>query len=110
MSRHTLPPKWDGHPVAWSGWIDTSDIIICPPPKQAPCPGCGKYTQPQLNEGRLLPFSRPIRSLMLYRCMACGHTEVDELADGAYVRSWVLDDSDYGDQGSTYLQQGTLDI
>ncbi len=29
--EHDLPPRWDGLPVEWGDWSDTTNVIISPP-------------------------------------------------------------------------------
>ena len=112
--RHDMPPLWDGHPVEWTEWEDNRLIFICPPPKHPDtCNGCGTtrepaacrgvvYTRPgevpAIALGRLRP-QHMIAVLYAWRCPRCGYTEVaDGLGPGDNL--WVLDDSDYGDEGS----------
>lgn len=43
--EHDLPPKWDGHVVAWEGWeYAPSGVFICPRPRLDVCHGCGRPT------------------------------------------------------------------
>ncbi|MEE8666866.1 MAG: hypothetical protein SOI13_01480 [Bifidobacterium mongoliense] len=109
--RHALPVKWDGHPILWDtdqGWSSVSDLMICGGTTKNGWKGCEQcHTQvmPRTINGQVCDFT-PHR-LVLFRCMTCGYTTVSELTGHGW-REWILDESDYGDQGSNYLEQGTL--
>lgn len=116
MTRHhDLPPRWDGHPVAWDpeGW-KTPDMQphIChireegsTPLREDPdflgvCPGCGMSTQTSMRRGRI---TTDLGDWILYvfRCTRCGHDQVTEHAATATGWScWDLDPDDYTDTGS----------
>lgn len=43
LRAHDLPPKWDGHVVAWTPWeYARAGVFICPPPRFGAevCEGC----------------------------------------------------------------------
>ena len=115
-----MPPRWDGHRVDWRGWE-------VPPPTTLErfhgglvvCPHCASTRPQAINLGvvwvkptGLLSFpskqhwdARGSRSggdhaaqwLTAYRCLDCRTDEVEDRMTGEL---WVLDDSDYGDDGS----------
>lgn len=117
---HDLPPRWDGHRVEWRGWE------VLPPTTlerfhgvAAICPHCASTRPQAITTGvvwvapvGLLAFptkqrwdARGSRSggdhaaqwLTAYRCLDCHADEVEDRMTGEL---WVLDDSDYGDDGS----------
>lgn len=100
-----LPVRWDGAPVEWTEW-NTEQVFLCPPPQPRPCPGCGLIRPRSMCRGirkrpghRLNRFGRAeyYRALFAYRCSACGRDEVHESGSTEW---WVLDDTDYGPDGS----------
>lgn len=97
---HDLPPKWDGRPVQWDGWHTLMPAFICPPPKRDCCPACGSLTEPVSNTGRVFadPDLRvPVGMLFAFRCPDC---RIDLVLDSHGRDGWVLDESDYSDEGS----------
>jgi hypothetical protein len=112
MSRHALPVKWDGHPVVWGEWEPVSGIIICGGVSKRGwrgCKQCHTRVLPRMISGQVCDFTA--HSLVLFRCMTCGYTTVMEITDtdeNDGWHEWILDESDYGDEGSTYCQQGEL--
>ncbi len=111
MSRHALPIKWDGHPIVWdldAGWTPVGDFTFGGGASRLGWRGCRQcHTKilPRMISGRVI-CPGP-RRLVLYRCMTCGYTTVSEITKYGW-HEWILDDSDYGDQGSNYMEQGTL--
>ncbi len=110
---HDLPPRWDGLPVQWSDWSDTTGVVICPPPPRPErCEHCGTTAAPQINIGRIwtdqasappavgrarLRGHRHLVGLITaFRCPQCEHDSVRD-PDG---QMWDLDDTDYTDDGS----------
>ena len=110
---HDLPLRWDGLPVQWGTWSDTSGVMICPPPKQPDrCAHCGSAAAALINIGRIWTdkHSAPtaigrsrmrggkhlVGLLTVFRCPACEHDHVLD-PNG---QSWDLDESDYTDGGS----------
>ena len=112
MKRHALPVAWNGHPVFWGEWEPVSGIIICGGISKRGwrgCKQCHTRVLPRMIIGQVCDITA--YSLVLFRCMTCGYTtvmEIDDADDGDVWREWILDESDYGDQGSNYLEQGTL--
>lgn len=124
--RHDLPPKWDGRRVEWEPWR-ALDVLICPPPKPAPCPACGSLTPsihatgtvyPLTGDSREIPHVKrtrrsgrqyiagtvavpvtPGRVLHAYRCPDC---HFDVVWDTRTDEWWDLDPTDYEDTGSTH--------
>lgn len=128
--RRALPSMWDGRDVEWASWTDAFPMFICPQPKEAPaCERCGS-TRPTMtcsghvkslpgDEGWLTHRSRSGRTweewgpmlvgspcIWLYasRCYGCGLDIVWERGRNRsherFERTWVLDESDYGPEGS----------
>ena len=118
--EHDLPPRWDGLPVQWSQWSDTSGVMICPPPPQPErCTHCATTEAPMITIGRIWTEKAtaptaigPARLrngkhlvglLTAFRCPVCEHDHVvDPNGD-----SWDLDDTDYTDDGSWDVRAGT---
>ena len=114
-----VPPRWDGHPVTWEGWqpqLDTTHDYHRTAPE--PCEACRSVKKPLVNRGAgrveagSVQFLHPpasieearartqgIVSLVLYahRCQDCGYDRVLDMNTGQW---WVLDESDYNDEGS----------
>ena len=115
---HDLPPRWDGLIVEWGDWQDLGVPFICPPPKEPRrCGKCGStqpeqsclgrlFTDPALTvvaaigKARQLRGRHPVGVLSAFRCTDCGH---DVVLDPEGV-SWDLDDTDYGDAGSSAVK------
>lgn len=110
---HDLPPRWDGLPIDWGDWAPTSWVQICPPPTTGRgCVRCASTAPPLAAHGRLYtdPVTAPpaiamgrrhrgrhlIGVLTALRCPNCAH---DVIVDPK-GRSWDLDPTDYGDDGS----------
>ena len=127
-ARNDLPPKWDGRRVDWSEW-DTDPIFVCPPPTAPRCEGCGSAARQATSRGTVYPldgemfetheprvkrtrsgreyvagtvtvarWARPGVRLFAFRCLGCG---LDEVFDLETRECWTLDETDYGDEGST---------
>lgn len=120
LRTHDLPPLWDGHRVEWTPWQTvgrttyewhTGDFVTCE--------YCGSVAPSLLSWGTvwakpigLLAFPqrrawdsyqvRPggehaVAWLTVQRCPDCRTDEVwDRMAD----HRWMLDDTDYTDEGS----------
>lgn len=125
-----LPSKWDGRDVEWVGWADGFPMFMCPPPKEAPaCGRCGSARPSKTCWGRAkslpgdegwvtrrsrfghtwkewgpLLVGSPYVWLHASRCYGCGLDIVLERGRdrsfGSFERTWVLDESDYGPEGS----------
>jgi len=112
MTRHALPVMWDGHPILWGDWGPVDGITFCGGLSKKGWRGCRQcHTRalPRMISGQVCDHSP--HSLVLFRCMTCGHTTVMELTDidgNECWREWTLDESDYEDEGSVYCQQGGL--
>ena len=120
-----LPPKWDGQPVEWEGWINLeTSMAIHSPLDDLTCRACGSIGEPSINSGKRLQtfrtwkrtrsghrylsnetHQRPIRDLWAFRCRHCGH---DQVLDDRTDTIWDLDPSDYSDDGSYEVGQGAL--
>ena len=90
--RCLTPPMWDGMPVTWDGFqspIRGFDMGL------EACPDCGSTREPRFNVGFVQTPQGP-RRLSLWRCTDCGTTTVRD----PMGRIWVLDDSDFGPEGS----------
>lgn len=127
LRAHDLPPRWDGLAVVWDGWHPQLPAFICPPPKLPDCcRRCGSITQAVINRGRVarvpavthdaieaaddrrdrLPTgerhrikAKALLRLYAFRCPDCKH---DQVLDIDSNELWDLDDTDYGDDGSTF--------
>ena len=67
------------------------------------CKQCHTHVLPRMIDGQVCDFRA--HSLVLFRCMTCGYTTVMELTDCDEKdgwHEWILDENDYGDEGSTY--------
>ena len=117
---HDLPPRWDGHRVEWGGWRTPPSTTLDPNGIHADCcTHCGAVAPRVINFGvvwarpaGLIAFparrrwdARGTRDggdhaaqwLTAYRCPVC---RTDEVEDRTTRELWVLEDSDYGDDGS----------
>src|SRR4051812_17128651 len=91
--EHDLPPRWDGMPVEWGEWQDSSDVFVCPAPRRPErCERCGCARARMLNIGRVWtdPKTAPpaigrallrrgrhlVGLLSVFRCVECGHDMV----------------------------------
>jgi|SRR5699024_5201304 len=99
-----LPPKWDGRTVEWEGW--EPPIFICPPlpDHERACDQCGTIDSKQSNTGRI-HTEQGIDLLIASRCQHCNH---DTVYEATTQQVWDLDPSDYSDDGSYELGQGSL--
>lgn len=106
---HDLPPRWDGHPITWSGWQEplttTWDLHHT---AQDSCESCGHHGNPPSNlgtihrtltalDGRATRHTTITATLCAYRCPAC---HLDTVVDLTTSEAWILDESDYHDEGS----------
>lgn len=122
-----LPVAWDGRPLEWSPWAQSSLVFICDRSKRKnglthpTCSACGSQ-RPALTSvalrsplptdtipGEVLRIHRngePVhaqepapayRDLHASRCLDCGHDSVVDIRTG---EAWDLDPSDYGPEGS----------
>lgn len=109
--EYDLPPKWDGAPVEWEGWV-ASPVILCPAVKREPCTRCGSTAQGTSNIGvRTIVYGENVErvgkgrlharemkaTLHAHRCPAC---LLDTVWDPWTDEWWDLDPTDYGDEGS----------
>lgn len=114
-----LPVKWDGEIIHWIGqWVHVGDMLfVCGRnglKEERACPGPdgrNRWNRPHLWK----PWSimgRTVHSrLWLMRCGVCGLTLVEEKPnDGGEAKTWQLDETDYGPDGSHAVIQGTFDI
>lgn len=129
LRENDLPPKWDGFVVAWQGWRYVRAAFICPPRVEV-CEGCGMPTMErgfpawsvnqglvadsrrltlddfayeEANRARLPEWARHKAprhwriSLQAFRCHSCS---LDTVWDMNTQETWVLDYTDYGNDGS----------
>lgn len=104
LVSHPLPVAWDGREVKWSRWESTDGIMLCPPPKEL-CE-CGSTRSPFRAVGLRAADTGPgrftrrhaLRDLYASRCPDCGQVSVWDMESDEH---WVLDESDYGPDGST---------
>ena len=116
---HDLPPKWDGHRVEWHDWRVSQPTTLELHGLRSECPHCASTAPEAMSFGvvwaapvGLIPFpakrrwdARGTQSggdhaaqwLTAYRCPDC-HT--DEVEDRMTGEMWILDDTDYDDDGS----------
>ena len=116
--------SWDTSPVFLCGPLE-----LCNPPATVRCEGCGSTASPATSRGRVYPLdgetheqvrpvvkrtksgreyeagertvrvrSKPKVKLYAFRCLDCG---LDEVFDLETRECWTLDETDYGDEGST---------
>lgn len=98
--RHALPVKWDGHPVYWAEWEAMDGLTFGGGVTSHGWDGCRQCHTRALPRSivGVVADGGP-HSLVLFRCMTCGYTTVTEI-DGYGIREWVLDETDYGEEGS----------
>ncbi len=102
-SHPPLPTLWDGDPIQWEPW--TKRITVTHIDRS--CDGCGLdsslwqatgfYTRSKLGGQWSEWKRRGMRNFHATRCGWCGYTDVYTMHD---QQSWILDDSDYGPDGS----------
>ncbi len=123
-----LPQRWDGDHYLWDPWqqgVPSSlDIHMAADNDPNRCDACGTEALPHWAFGTRQPSAgevvevhrlrrtrrtrreylitdyeraRPTRTLYATRCAWCGHTEVYDLTSDEH---WILDDTDYGPEGS----------
>ena len=110
---HDLPPRWDGREVEWRGWSKVITGTVCPPRKPDACPLCGSPAEPAINLGAVWADYAVEGILTIRKARLCERVVVVSLAAwrcpdcrGDWVTRqgsdelWVLDDSDYTDEGS----------
>jgi len=124
-----LPPRWDGLIVQWQGWEYPLTAFVCPPPKREVCQRCGAPTthrgfgaysvnrghvalrtsttvddlaEDAENRARLksLGHKRPRLALMRLFAFRCHECHLDTVWDTDTDEMWVLDHTDYNDEGS----------
>lgn len=96
--EHDLPPKWDGIVVEWAGWrLVWSTLVWHIKPR--PCSQC-KSTRPQETAYGYRDNIPGV--LVAFRCPDCLH---DVVVDPHTDEWWDLDDSDYGPEGSTAVDE-----
>lgn len=122
--RRDLPALWDGRGVEWKGWTSGVTTARFHDLKPRCCERCASRGEESLNLGvvaplpgatfdvhiaRRLPSGReylrtvakdawPIVQLVAFRCPDC---RLDTVWDKETDEWWTLDESDYGDEGST---------
>lgn len=98
---HDLPPKWDGHPVAWQPWTDWHDNTTAAYHREPPvevCEYCGHRGPRVICHGIAeRPDGRIYARLTANRCPDCKH---DQVLDFTTETTWDLGPEDYGDDGS----------
>lgn len=96
--RHDLPPSWDGAPVTWDPWTETSTTLRFH--TITACEQCGVINEPHVTHGLRTPEAdQPrIRDLVAFRCPDCGH---DRVLDKRSDELWDLEPHDYDAAGST---------
>lgn len=119
--KHDLPPRWDGYKVIWDEWRDV-EVLICPPPKPVPCAQCRSTKPPRMAMGKLVPppgmvmrgqyepralpggrtimVPQPAYPLYLLTAFRCPDCDLDTVLIRHERAEVVLDDTDYGDDGS----------
>lgn len=100
VTRHDLPPKWDGRPVTWHGWDAGVTTYVCPEPNRECCQFCGSLEPAVFNRGSRRVIEgrdRFMPSLYAYRCPTCRRDIVEETGSD---EAWELEPSDYGDEGA----------
>lgn len=129
LREHDLPPRWDGRVVIWKGWEYQGTALVCPSPQPTVCEGCGapdmhrgfptqarnrgmvalspSTTREQIaerdeNKRRLGRLAHKSPSLALWRLFAfrCSDCKLDTVWDTDTNAWWLLDHTDYGDDGS----------
>ena len=127
--EHDLPPKWDGRAVWWAGWELQIEAFICGPRKTAHrhvCEACGSQATPSVNRGHVARSAITTYDRWVERCEAwrrlpsgerhrlpkhpagvielyverCPDCRTDVVWDQPNDEWWVLDHTDYGDDGS----------
>lgn len=105
--EHDLPPKWDGVEVEWRGWEPPLQPTFRPHVPPCCCEQCGSDKHPALNQGLMAarPGGARLLRLVAFRCADCGVDVIRETSRrqrfGDSPEWWVLDESDYGAEGST---------
>jgi len=128
MSFPALPARWDGDEVRWDAWeeLPLSSLEFHGHPYR--CTDCGTTARPYTSIGRRQPgkgevfevirhhrtitarwgstytipvydhaAAWPVLQWWASRCGWCGHTEVYDTESREH---WILDDTDYGPNGS----------
>lgn len=105
VTRHDLPPFWDGEPITWHGWPpeeSRTTLIHHVPADRMACEQCGTVDERLTNWGSRPPTpdgpSWPVRDIWAARCRHCGH---DQVHDERTNETWDLEPDDYTDTGST---------
>lgn len=118
-TTHDLPALWDGHRVEWAGWRQEPRTTLDFHGSREVCPHCASSATQSINYGvvwakpsGLLQFPRrhawnssklrddgdhAVKWLTAYRCPDC---RTDEVWDRFSDELWVLDNTDYTDDGS----------
>lgn len=99
-----LPASWDGRDVEWRAWTSTwttAELHV----RRDPCERCGSLAVPLMNQGVVHPPATPgavnlRRSLLQLTAFRCPDCHLDTVWDRDTDDWWVLDESDYGPQGS----------
>lgn len=106
---HDLPPRWDGALITWAGWCDPIPTTWnLHRPGQDRCEGCGHRGETASNlgtihhaltalDGQASRRAGLTTALCAYRCPVCHLDTVIDLTTG---EAWILDESDYHDEGS----------
>ncbi|UOQ58572.1 hypothetical protein MUN78_07040 [Leucobacter allii] len=124
----TLPSRWDGDVVRWDDWQELPLSSVEFHGKSYQCAACGTAARPYTSLGRRQPGTGevfevirrhktirsrwgksyripvydhatawPVIQWIATRCGWCGLTEVVDLDSD---ETWILDDTDYGPDGS----------
>lgn len=107
LRSHDLPPRWDGHPIDWTGWQSPtrSSAAYHAPPDA--CESCGiEDSQPKMNIGTIRDVSGGGK-LVAFRCSECGNDVVWDWSTNAW---WDLDPTDYSDEGSYERGPGEVEL
>jgi hypothetical protein len=129
--QHDLPPAWDGRKVRWEPWREpTHSASMDAHLGEEVCTECGTLAPRPYTRGLMDPApgetetvtvtKRTHRTRRAYRAteqraarpryhliaLRCQHCRTDTVIDLCTHEQWVLDDTDYGDQGSHNPQTG----
>ena len=109
VQTRPLPVAWDGKPVTWGDWENhQTTFTLHAPPEEWACHRCGGMHGHDTARGVIQDASLTPRKLWAMRCRTCGHDTITEWDHKHQWRTWDLDETDYGPDGSWETGQGTL--